>query len=650
MNVSIVLKTTRSIFISVTGMYRCWEALFIIISLRFTTAITYSVYQQQDDCPKKCHCEETKVNCTDLIPFALSRNIKEVIIFNPTNETLVPRAFCGVLWPDVRKLTIETNVYAIKQPKLDLVDNLFNCLERLETLKIQGENQPLHWHSHTFAGLDSVTLVDLTGCSRIRSGELYTAISVKAILPKLSRIILAEVGNYWGRFDLTQKLTRVLGYKNITDINISSTTLSIQVHDLSFLCNSVTKLNISNVRILHIDSKFNFDVPCNSLRTIDVSGAHFWKTRTLPKHIQIENGNFRVPPIPVFESITTLFASSLVSPDHVISIINCSVTMDDKSVLTEVHLTGYNIPHFDLNVTGIDLIYADLSSNSMETIGQQVSANLKKIMKLDLSNNRLSKCYSFDETFNVLFRNNTELETLNLANNGLIKLPKGCFTGNRKLKYIDLSNNAFEKITFDIAHMSRLTSLDLKNNEIDYLDETTMDTLDHLYEQKHVENHTRDENQTLFVNLLGNPLKCHCAALGFVEWFIRTPVFATTRRLYHCEVDGRHVAMNEDAVAEAKEDCERPIRRRRVIILCSTIPTVCITIAVIVTYLVFNRRRKRLAYKQFEDTVKLIRDGNFRFEFPVFLSYSSENHPFVVNHILEPLQVGGNMLALFSSL
>ena len=99
---------------------------------------------------------------------------------------------------------------------------------------------------------------------------------------------------------------------------------------------------------------------------------------------------------------------------------------------------------------------------------------------------------------------------------------------------------------------------------------------------------------------------------------------------------------------ETKVNCTDLIRR--VIILCSTIPTVCITIAVIVTYLVSNRRRKRLAYKQFEDTVKLIRDGNFRFEFPVFLSYSSENHPFVVNHILEPLQVGGNMLALFSSL
>ena len=624
-------------------MYWCREALFIIISLRLTTATTYSVYQQENDCPHKCHCEETKVKCTDLIPSALSRNIKEVIIFNPTKETLVPRAFCGVLWPDVSKLTINTNVYATKQPVLKLFNNLFNCLEQLETLKIQGENQPLHLYYHTFAGLDNVTLLDFTGCSRILSEELCTALSEKPILPKLSRLSLSRVGNHWNSFDVTQKLINVLRYKNIKDINLSSTTLSVHVHDLSIACDSVTKMNISNVRILGDDTKINFDVPCNSLRTIDISGAHIWKSRMLPKHIQIENQMFRNPLLmPLLDSITTVFASRLISPDHVISIINCSMAVEDKSVLTEVHLTEYNVPHFDLQMKG-NITYADLSSNSMKTIGGRVFANLKNIMKLDLSNNQLSKCNSF----NVLFLSNTELETLNLANNGLIKLPKGCFTGNRKLKYIDLSNNAFKKITFDMSHMSRLISLDLKNNEIDYLDKTTMDTLDHLYEQKHLENHTRVENQTAFVNLLGNPLKCHCAALGFVEWFFRTPVFATTRHLYHCEVDGRHVAMNEDAVAEAKEDCERPKRRLRIIILCSTIPTICITAAVIVTYLVVTRRRKRLAYKQFEDTVKLIRDGDSGFEYPVFLSYSSENHTFVVHHILKPLQVRGNMSALF---
>ena len=636
MNVSIVLKATQSVTISVTEMYRCWEALVFIVSLRLTTAITDIVYQKSDDCPNQCHCEETKVNCTDQIPSVIPRNIKEVIVFNPTKDTLVPRVFCDVFWPNVKCLTVDSNT----DDHLYLVDNLFNCLNRLETLKIQVKDSPVHLYHHSFAGLENVTLLDLTGCSRILSEEIYIAFSEKTILPNLSRLILVDVGNAWGSFKWTQNFTNVLGYRNIIELDFSSTTLSVEVNDFSPLCDTLTKLNISKDFI--IDVHMNAQVPCRSLRVIDVSGTRFQKLTQLPKHIRIANVAIDISrqiERHIYDSVSTVFASSLISSDHVISIINCSLTVPNNNSLTEVHLTEYNVPHFDLKLKA-NFIYLDLSLNSMETIGRYVFTNLNKIIKLDLSNNRLSKCILFNETFNVLFQSNKELETLNLANNGLTYLPKESFTGNKRLEYLNLSNNAFEKITFNIAHLSQLTLFDLRNNIIEYLDNTTMKTLDHLYKLKHLVDHTQQENHLLFVNLLGNPLKCHCVALGFLEWFVHTPVFATTRYLYKCEDDGRHVAMGEAAVAVAKEDCERPIRRRRVIILCSTIPTVCITVAVIVTYLMVTRRRKRLAYKQFEDTVKLIRNGDYRLQFPVFLSYSSENQAFVLNHILEPLQVG----------
>ena len=624
-------------------MYRYWEALVCIFLLRLTTVKEDIIYQQEYDCPDKCQCEEARVNCTDLIPAALPRNIHGVVIFNPTEETLVPRVFCGVLWPNVKWLTVYSNT----DDNLYLVDNLFNCLNRLETLKIQAEDNPVHLYRYSFAGLENVTLLDLTGCSRILSEKIYIALSEKSILPNLSRLILADFGNSWGSFKWTQNFTNALGYRNITEINLSSTTLSVQVDDFSPLCDSVTKLNISNDYIFH--SHTPDAEPCNSLQTIDISGAHFPKSKQLPKHIRIANVAIdvsRVTELHVYDSVSTVFANSLLSRDHVISINNCSLTVPNNSSLTEVHLTKYNIPQFDLKLRA-NFIYLDLSSNSMETVGRHVFTNLNRIIKLDLSNNRLSKCNSFKETLSVLFQSNIELETLKLANNGLNYLPKESFTANKKLKYIDLSNNAFEKVTFDILHLSQLTLLDLRNNIINYLDNTTMKTLDHLYELKHLLNHDREKNQTLFVDLLDNPLKCHCDALEFVGWFVRTPVFATSRHLYHCEVDGRHFVMNEAAVAEAKEDCERPRRRLRIIILCSTIPTVCVITAVIVIYLVVTKRRKRLAYQQFEDTVQLIRDGDSGFQFPVFLSYSSEKHAFVVNHILEPLQVGENTFALF---
>ena len=93
-----LVEETRFILFLIAEMYQCREALALILLLRLTSAAT--------DCPAKCQCEETKVNCTDLIPNALSRNINKVVIFNPTKETLVPRAFCGILWPNVTWLTM----------------------------------------------------------------------------------------------------------------------------------------------------------------------------------------------------------------------------------------------------------------------------------------------------------------------------------------------------------------------------------------------------------------------------------------------------------------------------------------------------------------------------------------------------------------
>ena len=478
----------------------------------------------------------------------------------------------------------------------------------------------------------------LTGCSRILSERIYNALSEKTVLPKLSRLVLVDVGNSWGIFKWTQNFTNVLGYRNITEINLSSTTVSFHVNDFSPLCDSLTKLNISNNYI--IDSDVDDQIPCKSLRIIDVSGTRFPKSKTIPKHFQIANVEIDISRMTerlIYDSAATLYANRLISPDHVISIINCSLTMPDNNSLTEVHLTGYNVPRFDLELKA-NFLHLDLSFNYMETLGRHVFTNLKRIMKLDLSNNRLSKCNFFNETLGTLFHDNLELEMLNLAHNGLTYLPYKCFTGNRKLRIVDLSNNAFEQITFNIAHLIQLTLLDLRNNKVEYLDNRTMQTLDRMYEVHHLID-TRNENETFVVDLLGNPLKCHCPALLFVEWFVHTPVFNSTRSFYHCEVDGRRVAMSEAAVAEAREDCERPVRRRRIIIICSTIPTISLATAVIVTYILVTRRRKRLASQQFEDTVRLIRDGDTGFQFPVFLSFSSENQAFVLKHILEPLQV-----------
>ena len=71
-----------------------------------------------------------------------------------------------------------------------------------------------------------------------------------------------------------------------------------------------------------------------------------------------------------------------------------------------VHLTKYNVPHFDLKVkvNANNLTYLDLSSNSMETIGRHVLTHLNRISKLDLANNILSNVICSMELFLFCFK------------------------------------------------------------------------------------------------------------------------------------------------------------------------------------------------------------------------------------------------------
>ena len=123
-------------------------------------------------CPQGCICHETKLICTDLISDHIPRNTREVVLSNPTNKTLIQGAFCNTSWPSVTKLTLNSTTEEIY-----LADNVFDCLDQLDVLKIQNENNALRFYNQSFAGLTNVSVLDLTGCPRIDSDEFYRALS-----------------------------------------------------------------------------------------------------------------------------------------------------------------------------------------------------------------------------------------------------------------------------------------------------------------------------------------------------------------------------------------------------------------------------------------------------------------------------------------
>ena len=401
--------------------------------------------------------------------------------------------------------------------------------------------------------------------------------------------------------------------------------------------------------------KFSLDLSCTrmtpqgleySLTQLDMNRFHIYFIINFPIHINVTNFppvKFKQPPI--FSHVKTLFLNNILSDNHDIYIRNTSFTYTAENSLEELHLCGYNLINFDaeLNLTYDSFKLLNMSNNKLRNIGQKVFRNLKFLRQIDLGNNRLSETHLYDQILSKLFNNNLLLKEINLANNGLQYLPKGTFSFNPKLTEITLNQNRFQQINFNITHLSRLKFLDLRNNSIEFLNAFSRDSLDKLYKTQ-AKTQTNQEGYKFYktkfvVDLRGNPFSCRCEALSFLSWFASSPLFSSTRHLYYCQINDKRLTMDEGAVKAAKEDCEEPKRRKRKIVLASTLSLCGASVLTLGIFFLVKMRKKMRRQKHIEERIRLLDEGEAGFQFIVFLSFSSEDDNVVQHHVLDPLKV-----------
>ena len=194
------------------------------------------------------------------------------------------------------------------------------------------------------------------------------------------------------------------------------------------------------------------------------------------------------------------------------------------------------------------------------------------------------------------------------------------FPSNRLLKHIDLSRNSLQQLTFGISKIERLRSLDLSHNRIEYLNTFSMNSLVAL-QNKSSFPRNNNINATFAIDLKGNPLTCSCEDLDFLQWFVESPLFVLTKHDYNCSLEGKTIPMNDEAISAAQDDCEKPVRRCRKILLSALLLSLAfIFIAIFITILVRRQRRKQYYY-HLNDQVNKIHETMNECRFPVFFSY-----------------------------
>ena len=618
----------------------CSLVIALVVHVYGSPVVSYHVPSDSKEggiCqPTQCVQNHQQLICDDCIPLVVADTVNEIVLTSLHEYHLVVHGFCKVTWANVTKLSIINDLE--DQTNYTIVDYAFDCLNKIESLKLNIRKLS-NMTTNTLYGLLNVRSLDFTDCSWLETPALISAFSLGTIVPKLDKLILSNMGSaLFNGIQLSQTFIDALAQRNITELNLSLTYVEFVNESFGGLCETLQTFNVSKARILYT-SIIPREV-CDALQIVDFSGTQFPQAIFLKKNVTIK-GSWQLNYLwfEFFSRTSVLYLNELVSPDHYIYILDSNVTFAVNNTITEVHLSGYNSPIFEVEImfSPNHLTYLDLSNNRIERIGADTFRSLKYLRKLDLSYNNLGT--ASNDKLIVLFRNNMKLVNLALAYNGLTCLPQKVFELNNQLEQLDLRGNKIKQIDFEISNLTSLTNMDLRGNLIEYLDASSRQQIDTLFHNKQTINAIMDRNGSFVVDIRNNPFSCKCHSLDFIVWFINSPIFENSRGNYHCEIDGQHILMNTNAITAARYECGKPARKVRNILIFTLVPCVTLSIVIAVSILLFKRYRYFKNLQKLRKNISLILEETFLYRFPVFLSYASVDSQFVEEHIHLPLKV-----------
>ena len=136
---------------------------------------------------------------------------------------------------------------------------------------------------------------------------------------------------------------------------------------------------------------------------------------------------------------------------------------------------------------------------------------------------------------------------LDISNNRLSSIADNAFCNCKRMKWLKLNNNELNQVEFFVRNMSSLELLDLRGNQLTYLNETFTTDLDLLYTRRRFR-----------LDILDNPFVCDCSTVAFVRWVQNTSVELVSRDNIMCSYEEPQVPMLNVYLPHIVERCRSP--------------------------------------------------------------------------------------------
>ncbi|XP_071181343.1 toll-like receptor 4 [Mytilus edulis] len=277
------------------------------------------------------------------------------------------------------------------------------------------------------------------------------------------------------------------------------------------------------------------------------------------------------------------------------------------------------------------LKFLNLSSNYCSDVSNAFFAGMTNLTTLLVQSNLLGFVIPSDK-YGQILAPLIHLQVLDLSDNRIPSLPSAFFKAQTQLQKLNLSGNMLETTTFEIRHMNQLSYLDISNNRLSVLDPFFTKQLDHI--SKTVPN--------LTVELSGNPIKCSCESIEFIQWLSITKVHVQNLLHQDCRSLEMHLNSSKVIYEYLKKKCSSYTTT-----IVAVGSWVAIFAFVIIAGIIYRYRWKiRYAYYivkgKHHGQIKPLRTyGDFQYD--AFVSYADEDCTFVHTKLLKHLEDDRNI-------